>query len=630
MLKEEILEIVKSCKNGMYTRETIFKNKFPEDYNCILKMEFPLNFTFPQKLYHYLNNDYGLNLGLCKCGKRCSFVNFNVGYKHHCCNSCSKKDDSTTKKMKETLYKKYGNENYNNRELFKKTSQEKYGVSSPAQTDEIKEKIKKTNIKKYGVSNPMKLEKFQKKAKQTNLKRYGVEHPQTLNEIKEKVKQTNLKRYGVEHPLQNKEVKNRLNEFFVKKYGVKTPFMLNCIKKKIKETNIKKYGVENPYQSDEIKKKIRQTNIEKYNVPNPMMSNTIKEKAKQTNLKKLGVEYPSQSEEVKEKIRKNNLKKYGVECVSQLEEIKERVRQTNVAKYGIEWFCNHPKAKKHSTNNSKPNILFEEKLKKCNVVYEREFPLTKYSYDFKIGNTLVEINPTITHNSYLNIFGGNPHKSDYHLSKSNTAKENGFHCIHIWDWDDEDKIVEMLKPKKTLYARNLEIKNVDVFTANNFLNNYHLQSTCKGQNVCLGLFLNNELVQLMTFGKPRYNKNYEWELLRLCSHSDYMVVGGSERLFSHFVKSHSPKSIVSYCDLSKFDGGVYAKLGFTKKGISKPTRHWYGKNKHITDNLLRQRGFDQLFNTNYGKGTSNEELMLEHGFLPVYDCGQATYVWINE
>lgn len=51
--------------------------------------------------------------------------------------------------------------------------------------------------------------------------------------------------------------------------------------------------------------------------------------------------------------------------------------------------------------------------------------------------------------------------------------------------------------------------------------------------------------------------------------------------------------------------------------------------KHITDNLLRQRGFDQLFGTSYGKGTSNEQLMLDNGFVVVYDAGQATYVWTN-
>ena len=31
------------------------------------------------------------------------------------------------------------------------------------------------------------------------------------------------------------------------------------------------------------------------------------------------------------------------------------------------------------------------------------------------------------------------------------------------------------------------------------------------------------------------------------------------------------------------------------------------------------------FGTNYGKGTSNEQLMLDNGWLPVYDCGQAVY-----
>lgn len=57
-------------------------------------------------------------------------------------------------------------------------------------------------------------------------------------------------------------------------------------------------------------------------------------------------------------------------------------------------------------------------------------------------------------------------------------------------------------------------------------------------------------------------------------------------------------------------------------------KHWYNikTNVHITDNLLRQRGFDQLHGTNYGKGTSNEELMLEHDYVEVYDAGQSTYI----
>nr|DAX73793.1 MAG TPA: Protein of unknown function (DUF2812) [Caudoviricetes sp.] len=42
------------------------------------------------------------------------------------------------------------------------------------------------------------------------------------------------------------------------------------------------------------------------------------------------------------------------------------------------------------------------------------------------------------------------------------------------------------------------------------------------------------------------------------------------------------------------------------------------------------RGFDQLFGTMYGKGTSNEELMLEYGWKPIYDCGQLVFFYKPE
>ena len=51
---------------------------------------------------------------------------------------------------------------------------------------------------------------------------------------------------------------------------------------------------------------------------------------------------------------------------------------------------------------------------------------------------------------------------------------------------------------------------------------------------------------------------------------------------------------------------------------------------HITDNLLRQRGYDQLFGTSYGKGTSNRQLMLENNFIEIYDAGQSIYIYERE
>ena len=160
---------------------------------------------------------------------------------------------------------------------------------------------------------------------------------------------------------------------------------------------------------------------------------------------------------------------------------------------------------------------------------------------------------------------------------------------------------------------------------------YHFQNNCNNQKIILGLYYLDELVQIISFGKPRYNKNYEWELYRLCSHHKYIIIGGAEKLFKYFINNYNPSSIISYCDNSKFKGDIYKKLGFIMKNPGSPSKHWYNDKLklHITDNLLRQRGFDQLFKTKYGKGVSNEQLMRDNKFVEIYDAGQSVWVWNN-
>ena len=222
---------------------------------------------------------------------------------------------------------------------------------------------------------------------------------------------------------------------------------------------------------------------------------------------------------------------------------------------------------------------------------------------------------------------GKPIDKEYHANKSKLALNNGYKCIHVWDWDDKNKIINSLKEKTPIYARNCKIGIVESKDLHKFLNLYHLQGTCNGQKIALGLYYNDELIQVMTFGKPRYNNKYEYELLRLCTNSKYTVVGGAQKLFKHFLSEYKPNSIISYCDNSKFLGTVYNDLGFNLIHTCTPSKHWYNGKVHITDNMLRKLGYDRIFNTNYGKGTSNEQLMLEHKFVEIYDCGQSTYVY---
>lgn len=407
---------------------------------------------------------------------------------------------------------------------------------------------------------------------------------------------------------------------------------------KRKQTLAEKYGSLEDYYSYHNKKA-----SEAYARKSKEELDLSEKKKRQTLMQKYGVYAPSQLEWADEKRKQTIVEKYGslenfyTLCDKHSKETlyerygnsnynnSEKYRKTCLEKYGVPYFCMMPQAR--LTRNSKTNDKFADILTSHHIEFSREFNIHTFSYDFKVDNILIEINPFVTHNSTWGPYD-NPKDKYYHFNKTKLAIENGYRCICIWDWDDIDKIVNLLKSRETIYGRKCIVKEIDHKESNDFLNLYHLQNSVKS-SINLGLFYEDNLVSVMTFGNPRYNKKYEYELLRYCS--TYNVIGGANKLFSYFLRIYNPESIVSYCDMSKFSGQVYSDLGFALISCE-VSKHWYNpkSNKHITDNLLRQRGFDQLFGKEYGifgKGSSNEELMLSHDFVEIYDCGQSTYVY---
>ena len=420
-----------------------------------------------------------------------------------------------------------------------------------------------------------------KKRVESTLNKYGVSHISRLNDVKAKKKNSLLEHYGVDNPSKSKVIQD-----------------------KKKDTFLKKYGVDNPMKSEEVKSKFRDNYNAKYGVDNPFQLDVVKDKIKETNRENLGVDYPTQCQEVRDKVRDTFMERYGVPYTFMLSK---------------EWL---------DTNDSKPNRDFASLLDANNIKYEREFRCGKYSYDFKVVNTLIEINPTATHNTYFSPYGDKSVKGKYyHRDKTKLARDSGYNVIHVFDWDDKSKIINLLRDRDIVYARKCDVRLVDSVECNQYLMTYHLQDKCNSQTIRLGLYYNNQLVSLMTFGVARYNKKYEYELLRYCA--SHNVIGGAEKLFKYFVDTYKPNSVVSYCDTSKFSGKVYDTLSFEFIKTNKPRKHWYSmkEKRHITDGLLLSQGYDRLFKENHGKGTSNEELILSRGYLPVYDCGQSTYVW---
>lgn len=425
----------------------------------------------------------------------------------------------------------------------------------------------------------------------------------------------------------------------IKRYGVDNAAKSEFFKRKAVETNLRKYGVEYVTKCNDVKLKSRKTSLERYGTEYPNQSDYIKSKIKQTMQRRYGVNSYLETKECKEALREKCRNKYGVDYPTQSSKIKSKTINTCLNKYGVEWPCMTQEARlssKHVVSNV--NKSFHDLLSSHGVESTFEKHIGNRSYDLCIesSKTLVEINPTVSHNSYINIYSGkiidNP-DVQYHLNKSKLAESHGYRCIHVWDWDDWDKVVRLVLPvSKRIYARKCKVVKLSKQEIDEFLNENHLQGTCKGQKVMLGLVYQDDIVEVMTFGTPRYNRKFEWEILRLCSSSGTSVVGGPSKMFSYFIHEYSPKSVLSYCDRSKFTGDVYRGIGMTLASEGGPNKHWFSSKpsermNHITNNFLLQRGFDQIFGTSFGKGTSNEQLMLDRGYLPVYDCGQMRFEW---
>ena len=498
------------------------------------------------------------------------------------------------------------------------------------ETSEIPEGWKKGNIK-FTDEHKQNLSKSLKGKKRTEEQRKRISESHKTEEYKTKINESRFQKYGVENFFQDKSIHDKAIEKAKSKES----------REKARQTNNNKLGVDYPTQSEKVRQKVKQSMINNYGVDNNFKRPEIREQAikashsneanhkrKLTNIDRYGYENPAQSELVKDKMRNTNIARRGVPYPVSNEEVFNKQIQTNMERYGVKYNIQLPQSMIGS-RDSMPNKAFADLLDKNNIQYSREFSLGKYIYDFKIENILIEINPTVTHNSLWNPFGNHDGiDKNYHINKSNNAKEHGYRVIHVFDWDDKQQIINLLKYKSCIYGRNTIIKEVSKKDADLFLKQHHLQGSCRNQSIRIGLYYNDELISIMTFGKPRYNKNYQYELLRYCSSK--MVIGGANKLFKYFIKNYNPINIISYCDLSKFSGNVYNKLGFTLKTCSSPNKHWYKSNSkipQITNNMLLQMGFDKIFKTNYGRGTSNEDLIINEGYLPVYDCGQATFIY---
>ncbi|ANH51304.1 putative Hef-like homing endonuclease [Campylobacter phage PC14] len=221
---------------------------------------------------------------------------------------------------------------------------------------------------------------------------------------------------------------------------------------------------------------------------------------------------------------------------------------------------------------------------------------------------------------------------NYHLNKTEKCKEKGIQLLHIFEssWIEKKEIWKSIINNKLgksdkIMARKCILKQVSKAEEKEFLESNHLQGFT-GSSICYGLYYKDELMCLMSFGKPRFTNSYDWELIRLCTKMGLNIVGGASRLLKHFHKNN-PGSLISYSDRLYSDGSIYKQLGFSFSHYSAPGYFYIkGNNKYSRQQFMKHKLKDKL--ERFDPNLTEYENMLLNGYNRVWDCGQG--VWVKD
>lgn len=208
----------------------------------------------------------------------------------------------------------------------------------------------------------------------------------------------------------------------------------------------------------------------------------------------------------------------------------------------------------------------------------------------------------------------------YHLNKTVECEKHGVQLLHFWDKEVEEKfdvissmILQKCGRSERVFARKCKIIEPGKKEVDEFLERNHLQGSCVFYKA-IGLEYENELVAVMTYGKPRFSKKHETEILRYATKNGLTIVGGFSRVLSRL-----NGRIVSYANLRYSNGNLYEKCGFTRIHDSEPA-YWYTDGSQLHHRMKFQK--HKIAN---GRTGTEKELALDDGFFRIWDCGNRVF-----
>jgi very-short-patch-repair endonuclease/predicted nucleic acid-binding Zn ribbon protein len=418
---------------------------------------------------------------------------------------------------------------------------------------------------------------------------------------------------------------------------------------KIKQTNQKRYGVDYNFQLDTVKEKSKQTKFERYG---DEFYNNI-EANKRTVLENYGSEYWFSSQAGKDYLKSLREKNGGslkltpeinqtINNIDYLIELNRTMHMFDMAELlGVTGRTIKLKLESaghqvlyHPTKWCKlQGKLFDDIVSLYNeeVIFNEKGIIPPKVIDIYVPNKkiAIELNGIYWHSE-----SPGENRKYNHRNRLELCNDKGVSLIQVTDMEYKEQrelVLDLIRSRLginiKLGARECELRKITNRETRTFLNDNHFQGYVSA-SIIYGLFFKEELVALMSFGKSRFNKKYDYELLRFAVKNGYNIIGGPQRLFNAFVKEHSPDSIVSYCDLSKFEGNMYYNLGFTLSHRSDPNYFYYKAGKTLSRIKAQKHKLKELLEV-FDEKKSESENMFNNGYKRYWDCGNAVFVWTS-
>jgi hypothetical protein len=478
------------------------------------------------------------------------------------------------------------------------------------------EKTKKTCLEKYGVDNPAKTKLSKDKYKETCLRKYGVESYNSTEDSKNKSKETCLEKYGTDSYIKTKDFKDKSKETCLEKYGVDSFNSTKESKDKIKETCLEKYGVDSFSKTEEFKRKV----IENTHILNQELFNN------------------------KEYIIKNFLDKdqrFMAKEFSKFFNTSEVNSYTKINQLGIKY-----QKYKGKSLMEKEIIQFIKEIYSGEIITNTRKVISPLELDIFIPehNLAIEFNGLYFHsygkNNISDMQGDINYQKNRHLIKTNLCESKNINLLHInedeWLNSNKQEIWKSIIRNKLklntnkIFARKTIIKEVSTTEARIFLDKNHIQGAGAIGKIKLGLYYNNDLVSLMTFGIPRFNKEAQFELIRFCSDLNTSIVGGAQKLFKYFQKNINVenKKIISYANrrFAYIHNNIYKTLGLIEQEKTNPNMFIIDKNNIVWPRQKFQKHkLSKIPDFNFNENLTATQNKIENGYRILWDSGNLKF-----